>query len=81
MHLENLKVTGMTCDDCSNKVAQALKAVPGVNEVTVSFQDGEANVQYDEVKCSPDQLKEAVKVAGFGVDPGNIAAGMTPKIC
>lgn len=37
MHTERLKITGMSCGDCSTKVAQALKAVAGVADVNVSL--------------------------------------------
>ena len=33
MQTEQLNVTGMTCGGCTSKVAQALKAVNGVNDV------------------------------------------------
>ena len=73
MQTETLKVTGMTCGGCISNVTQALKAIPGVGDVTVSLSAGEATVQYDERLTSPDQLKSAVKGAGYGVDTTNTA--------
>ena len=73
MQTELLKVTGMTCGGCISNVTQALKAIPGVGDVTVSLSAGEATVQYDERLTSPDQLKSAVKGAGYGVDTTNTA--------
>ena len=67
MQTEQIKVSGMTCGGCSNNVTRALKALPGVGDVNVSLTAGEATVQYDERKTSPDQLKAAVKGAGYGV--------------
>ncbi len=38
-----LRVEGMTCDGCARHVTEALKSVPGVEEVTVSsWQSGTA---------------------------------------
>lgn len=68
MQTELLKVTGMTCGGCSSKVTKALQAVSGVGVVTVSLAAGEATVQYDERLTSPEQLKSAVKGAGYGAD-------------
>ncbi len=68
MHTETFKVTGMTCDGCTSKVAHALNAITGVHEVVVSLSSGEAAVRYDEHVTAPDKLKSAVKGAGFGVD-------------
>jgi copper chaperone len=73
MQTELLKVTGMTCGGCTSKVAHALEALPGVGDVKVSLSAGEATVKYDEQLTSPDQLKSAVKGAGYGVDVTNAA--------
>ena len=73
MQTELLKVTGMTCGGCISNVTQALKAIPGVDDVNVSLSAGEATVQYDERLTSPDQLKSAVKGAGYGVNTTNTA--------
>ena len=77
MQTEHLKVTGMTCGGCTSNVTEALKAVSGVSDVKVSLSDGEATVQYDERKTSSEQLKSAVKDAGYGVDASN--ATHSPK--
>ena len=71
MQTEHLKVTGMTCGGCSSNVTHALKAVVGVDVVDVSLAAGEATVRYDERRTSPDQLKAAVKGAGYGVGASN----------
>ena len=73
MQTELLKITGMTCGGCTSNVTQALKAITGVGDVKVSLSAGEATVQYDERLTSPDQLKSAVKDAGYGVDVTNAA--------
>ena len=73
MQTELLKITGMTCGGCTSKVTQALKAIPGVEDVKVSLSAGEATVQYDERLTSPDQLKTAVKSAGYSVDATHVA--------
>ena len=58
----------MTCGGCTSNVTHALQAIEGVDDVKVSLAGGEATVQYDERVTSPDQLKSAVKSAGYGVD-------------
>ncbi|HZV99089.1 MAG TPA: heavy metal-associated domain-containing protein [Methylophilaceae bacterium] len=69
MQTELFKVTGMTCGACVINVESALKATNGVNDAEVSLETGEARVQYDETQTSADQLKSAVRHAGFGVSP------------
>lgn len=73
MQTEIVKVTGMTCGGCISTVTQALKAVSGVSDVSVSLSAGEATVKFDERLTSPEKLKSAVKGAGYGVDASNAA--------
>lgn len=67
MKTETLKVNGMTCGGCANNVAGALKAVEGVNDAQVSLERKEATVDFDENRTSPEQLKSAVRHAGYEV--------------
>jgi copper chaperone len=71
MQAELIKVTGMTCGGCTSSVTEVLKAINGVDDVKVSLSNGEATVQYDEQLTSPEQLKSAVKVAGYGIGDVN----------
>ena len=66
MQNQTLNVTGMTCGGCVTKVANALKAISGVDDVVVSLSTGEVAVRYDEQLTSPNQLESAVKGAGYG---------------
>ncbi|MEO8188368.1 MAG: heavy-metal-associated domain-containing protein [Burkholderiaceae bacterium] len=79
MQTELMKVTGMTCGGCISNVTQALKAIDGVGDVKVSLSAGEATVEYDERLTSSDQLKSAVKGAGYGVDLTNAERGQKSK--
>jgi copper chaperone CopZ len=79
MQTELLKVTGMTCGGCTSTVTHALKAITGVGDVKVSLSAGEATVQYNERLTSPDQLKSAVKGAGYGVDVTDAAQSLKSK--
>jgi copper chaperone len=68
MQTERLMVTGMTCGGCISKVSRALTAVSGVDHVKVSLAAGNATVSFNEQLTSVDQLKSAVKNAGYAVD-------------
>ncbi len=81
MQTEHLKVTGMTCGGCTSNVTHALQAIEGVDDVKVSLAAGEATVQYDERLTSPEQLKSAVKDAGYGVNATNTAQRPQGKGC
>lgn len=77
MQTEILNVSGMTCGGCTGSVTKALNGVDGVGNVEVSLSTGEATVQYDERRVSPDQLKAAVTQAGYTVTKTDI--NPTPK--
>jgi Cu+-exporting ATPase len=65
-----LRVEGMTCNNCARKVTTALQAVPGVHSVWVNVETCRASVQWS-VRAAPDvpQLLAATSVAGFSSRP------------
>ncbi len=65
--MERVNVSGMTCEGCVGAVTHALSAVAGVSAVNVSFETGEATVQFDERLATTGQLVEALAGAGYGV--------------
>lgn len=72
MKTEVLNVTGMTCGGCVANVKKALSALPGVASVAVSLPNNQAEVQFDDSKLGVDQMRGALKSAGYGV-------GATPE--
>jgi len=59
-----LAVTGMHCDNCKTKVAQALARVDGVYAVDVDLSLGVAHVD-SSARTTPDSLINAVKAVGY----------------
>lgn len=57
-----LSVTGMTCDHCVHSVTKALKAVAGVEKVSVSLGAGRARV---DGRAEARALIQAVKEEGY----------------
>lgn len=57
----------MTCGGCVNSLTHALRMMAGVADVQVELSTGETAVQYDENLASPEQIKQAVENAGYGV--------------
>ncbi len=62
---KHLKVDGMTCQSCSNRVENALNAMDGV-WARVSLMEGEADVLMKE-NMEDSLLKTAVRDAGYTV--------------
>lgn len=59
-----LEIEGMTCDRCARHVRHALRSVPGVDEVKVSFPEGRAEVRVSGAG-SPEALVASVQAAGY----------------
>ena len=64
----DLKVTGMTCLDCSRHVTRALERVEGVQSATVDYRAGSAVVEVTEPP-PVDALLAAVERAGYHAEP------------
>ena len=64
-----LDVPGMTCPVCPITVRKALRAVPGVTHVDVSFAKKEAIVTYDDAKTNVAALTKATADAGYPSSP------------
>lgn len=60
-----LKITGMTCASCVNRVERSLKKVPGVKTATVNFAVEQATVVAEPGRVDATQLVEAVKAIGY----------------
>ena len=67
METVTLKVEGMTCGGCVASVTRVLKAVPGVNDVSVTLTPGAATVTYDPKSTDVAKLRGAVEDAGYDV--------------
>ena len=62
-----ISISGMTCGGCANAVTKVLLALPGVGKADVSHIEAKAEVSYDPGQIKPDQMKAAIKAAGYGV--------------
>ncbi len=84
-----LRVTGMTCNNCARKVTDAAQKIPGVHSVSVNLADSRAHIRWqaDAEKNVPAALS-AIAGAGFEAQeiraPSTAAfsvAGMTCNNC
>jgi copper chaperone CopZ len=75
MKSEVLNVTGMSGRACVSVVTNALKSVPGVEQVSVSLSPDQAIVRFDEGRASSQQLQDALALSGYGVAPKDSCGG------
>jgi copper chaperone len=77
-------VNGLTCDMCVSKVEMAVKALEGVQMVSVSLKEKLASVQFEAGKLKLEDIEHAIAEAGFAANatPRNeTAAGDLPSCC
>lgn len=60
-----IKIEGMHCHRCEQTIQKALSALPGVREVEVDFNSGQASVLHDKSRVAVRQLMDKVNEVGY----------------
>ena len=60
-----LKIKGMHCTGCSTRLEKVLNNQEGVEKAEVSFEEGKAEIKYDENQIKLEEIKETIEDAGF----------------
>ena len=74
-----LKVQGMTCAHCAQKIEQAVKGVPGVEMAKASFSEGTVRILYDPGQASETDFARVIGEAGYSVG-GKPAGGRLARV-
>lgn len=61
-----LKVSGMTCGGCAGMVEKSLVKLEGVTTAKVDYKTGEAQVEFDAKKTTPEKIVAAFNQANSG---------------
>lgn len=70
-----LKIEGMNCDGCAYTIKTRVEKQPGVQAVTVSFDESQARILYDPQAIDGDRLIAVVQEPGFRVVGRNDSNG------
>ena len=65
MTTETIKIDGMSCEKCQARVQKIILAADGVIDAKVSLEAKNAVVEYDTEKTTIEQIKKAVRDAGY----------------
>ena len=60
-----LKIEGMHCTGCSSRLEKVLNNTDGVEKATVSFEEKQAIITYNESQIDIAQIKETIEGTGF----------------
>ncbi|MEA5499224.1 heavy metal translocating P-type ATPase [Limnoraphis robusta] len=64
-----LRLKGMGCAACANKIDRVIHEIPGVADCNVNFGAEQATVQYNPKQTNIKTIQEAVTDAGYGAEP------------
>lgn len=68
-----IKVYDMTCGHCQKRVADAISSLEGVESVDVNLESESSTVSFDSEKVSLDDIKAAIRKAGYSTESENEA--------
>lgn len=60
-----LKIEGMHCAGCSNRLEKILNNVDGVESAKVSLEEKSADIKYNEEEVELNTILQEIEVAGF----------------
>ena len=75
MTKKSVKIQGMTCASCAQAVERVTKKLEGVEDASVNLATEKMNVSFDDAKLSFDDIKEAIKKAGYDAAEDTVSRG------
>jgi len=62
--MATIKIKGMSCQHCVGSTKKALEKIPGISDVVIDLEKGEARYDGD---VSIEEIKKAITAIGFEV--------------
>ena len=62
---KTFRVEGMHCSNCPMEVESIEDDLPGIKQVSASYQKGQMVVEFDETQVSEEQIFAAVEKKGY----------------
>jgi Cd2+/Zn2+-exporting ATPase len=60
-----LRIEGMDCGACAIKIENAMKRLPGVSDINVSYGQESMSIMLDQERTSPKVIEDKIKALGF----------------
>lgn len=76
-----IKITGMTCAACSNRVERSLKKHPGIQEAAVNLANETARITFDASLTSPEKIRQVIKETGYDVVQSHVDLKLSGMSC
>ena len=79
LQTRTLRVSGMACVNCQNRVEKKLKNTAGIHNAAASYEAGTVTVTYDDSVIALSEIAAAVSGLGYKVITGN-SVGQIPRV-
>ena len=76
----SLRIGGMTCVNCQNRIEKKLKSLAGIEAAAVDYAAGAARITYDEAAASPASIAAAIESLGYTVPQEGRAAHTAVRV-
>jgi copper chaperone CopZ len=60
-----VKVSGMHCDGCDQRIQKSLSKIDGLRDVQADFKTGEVRMHFDESKVGVEKIRGTIRKDGF----------------
>ncbi|NLZ83634.1 MAG: copper ion binding protein, partial [Clostridiales bacterium] len=67
MSKDTIKLSGMTCASCAQRIQKSVGKMDGVIEANVNFATEKLIIEYDDNKVKKPNIKETIEKIGYGV--------------
>lgn len=64
---ESIKISGMSCAACANRIEKGLNKLEGVKSANVNFAIERATIEFDDEKINADKFNETIERLGYGI--------------
>ena len=76
---KKLRISGMTCVQCQNKIEKTLRGTDGIGKASVSYTKGTADITYDAEKLSLRDIKRIIEKMDYQVLPDGNDLGQNSR--
>ena len=77
---KTLRISGMSCISCQNKIEKALKKTKGIESASVKYETGTAEILFDDEKISLKKIEEIVWNTGYEIGKEDNGIARTSSI-
>ncbi|MCL7418437.1 MAG: heavy metal translocating P-type ATPase, partial [Halalkalicoccus sp.] len=76
-----IDIQGMSCANCSQTIADAVRSLDGVSDANINFATDEGSVEYDPDEISLGRVFDAIEDAGYSPVTDSVSIGITDMSC